>query len=79
MKRWTKRKYVGIWYVNIGDIDPTHVPAYLDSFQKSLCRGASHPWQDLEVLLEAPVLGYFIPTRISDTRLEIEEIKFEVE
>lgn len=79
MKPLIKRKYLATWYVNVKNIDPSQIHRYIDAFKQSLSRGASSPWHELEVFLEAPVLGYFIPTEDFDTRLEVQEIRFRVE
>jgi len=79
MKPLIKRKYVAVWYVNCERVDPSQIGSYLNSFKQSISGGADNPWHELEVFLEAPVLGYFIPTRDSDTRLELQEIRFKAD
>jgi len=79
MRLLTKRKYLATWYVNVDDVDPSQVYKYLDAFKSAIARGAGSPWYELEVFLEAPVLGYFIPVRGSDTRIEVQEITFRTE
>lgn len=74
MKSLTKRKYIAHWYVNVGELALSQVPNYLDSFKKVVSGGCDNPWHELEIFLEAPIFGYFIPTRLCETKLIIQEI-----
>lgn len=81
MKPLIKKKYLAIWYINVDSADgnPVLISQMVDNFIKSVSRGADSPWHELEVFLEAAVLGYFVPIAGEPTRLEIKEFEIRID
>lgn len=81
MKPLIKKKYLAFWYVNVDQADNDQFVTQqriIDDFIRTVSNGADNPWHELEVFLEAAVLGYFIPVKNKPTSLEIKEFEFRI-